>query len=137
MGKKPSNAIFIDTSFIIGLINEQDDHHIEAQNLAKQYQNYHTITTDAILLELGNALAKRFRIQSVTIIHYFLDSPNVTVISLDPFLFKRALAFYQNHQDKSWGLVDCLSFVIMKEMNIINVLTFDRHFTQAGFHQLS
>ncbi len=32
-----------------------------------------------------------------------------------------------------WGLVDCLSFVVMKQHQISVVLSFDRHFIQAGF----
>jgi len=38
--------------------------------------------------------------------------------------------------DKEWGLVDCLSFVIMRERGITEALTPDRHFTRAGFKAL-
>jgi len=40
---------------------------------------------------------------------------------------------YETHQDKTWGLVDCLSFVVMRQHRISVALTFDRHFIQAGF----
>jgi len=43
---------------------------------------------------------------------------------------------YKSYQDKSWSIVDCISFVVMRDMEIINALTFDRHFEQAGFHIL-
>ena len=136
MGQRISDSIFIDTSFIIGLINERDTYHIHAHHLVKQYHGQLFTTTDAVLLEVGNGLAKRFKSQGVEIIHHFLNSPDTTVVPLTPILFKDALVLYETHQDKEWGLVDCLSFVVMRKMNIMNVLGFDRHFSQAGFCQL-
>lgn len=41
------------------------------------------------------------------------------------------------YQDKEWGLVDCISFVVMWEAGVTQVLTFDQHFAQAGFQVLS
>ncbi len=38
--------------------------------------------------------------------------------------------------DKEWGLVDCVSFVVMREHGIEAALTTDRHFIQAGFRAL-
>ena len=38
----------------------------------------------------------------------------------------------RNHR----GLVDCSSFVVMKEMELVDALTADRHFEQAGFNVL-
>ncbi len=43
------------------------------------------------------------------------------------------MEMYQSYDDKTWGLVDCLSFVVMKQMNLTTVLGFDQHFVQAGF----
>jgi hypothetical protein len=33
-------------------------------------------------------------------------------------------------------MVDCISFVVMRQAGITSALTFDRHFEQAGFHPL-
>jgi predicted nucleic acid-binding protein len=35
-----------------------------------------------------------------------------------------------------WGLIDCVSFVVMKELGIIDALSADKHFEQAGFNIL-
>ncbi len=43
---------------------------------------------------------------------------------------------YESYQDKTWGLMDCISFVVMREMKITDALTFDKHFAQAGFNIL-
>jgi predicted nucleic acid-binding protein len=34
-------------------------------------------------------------------------------------------------------LVDCLSFEVMEEMALSKVLSFDHHFTQAGYQRLT
>jgi len=45
----------------------------------------------------------------------------------------KALALYKERTDKAWGLVDCFSFVVMKERRLKVALSFDEHFKQAGF----
>lgn len=91
------------------------------------------ITTDAVLLEIGNALSRIARPEAVKIIEYFQTAPEVTIVSLTPSLFASALHLYTSYQDKTWGLIDCLSFVVMADQQISMALSFDRHFTQAGF----
>jgi hypothetical protein len=44
-----------------------------------------------------------------------------------------ALDYFARYADKSWGLVDCASFVVMQQRGITEAFTSDRHFEQAGF----
>jgi uncharacterized protein len=46
------------------------------------------------------------------------------------------LRFTSRIQDKAWGLVDCISFIVMREAGVNQALTFDQHFVQAGFQAL-
>jgi predicted nucleic acid-binding protein len=43
---------------------------------------------------------------------------------------------FRSRQDKEWGLVDCVSFVVMQNRGIAEALTADEHFHQAGFRSL-
>ena len=45
--------------------------------------------------------------------------------------------YHEKYADKKWGLVDCISFVVMREAGLSEVLTFDQDFEQAGFMVLS
>ena len=128
--------IFVDTWFLVALINKRDQYHTVALQLAQQFDNYPLITTDAILLEFGNALSKNYKKEAVKLIETFLNSDYVEVTRLNPDLFNEALNLYKKHQDKSWGLVDCFSFVVMKKNKVTQALTFDKHFIQAGFQAL-
>jgi predicted nucleic acid-binding protein len=48
-------------------------------------------------------------------------------------LCARAFELYRNRLDKEWGLIDCISFIVMEERGITDALTADDHFRQAGF----
>jgi predicted nucleic acid-binding protein len=127
---------FIDTLFVIALINRRDKYHEQADEMAELYDGQPLLTTDAILLEIGNAMARAFKPEAAQVIEDFLTSEDVEVVRLTPELFERALALYKSRPDKEWGLVDCISFVVMQDAGVTDALTFDRHFAQAGFRAL-
>jgi uncharacterized protein len=133
MVRKMSSPLFIDTGYIIALINANDLYHQQALTWADRYDRHPVLTTDAVLLEVGNALSRFARQEATDVIQYFQTASEATVISLTPELFNSAIDLYAKYQDKTWGLVDCLSFVVMTEQQISTALSFDRHFIQAGF----
>lgn len=94
------------------------------------------LITDTVLLEIGNALVRNYKQQATELIEQFLAADEVEVVSLTPQLFRQALGLYKMYQDKEWGLVDCISFVVMWQTGMSQVLTFDRHFVQASFQVL-
>lgn len=127
---------FIDTLFVVALINRRDTYNAQAVELASLYDGQPLLTTDAVLLEIGNALARAFKREAAEVIKSFLTSQDVQVVRLTPALFEKAFALYQSRLDKEWGLVDCFSFIVMQEAGASDALTFDRHFAQAGFQAL-
>jgi|SRR5580765_5020574 len=129
-------ATFVDTLFVVGFTNDHDQYHEKALELAVSFERQPLITTDAVLLEIGNTLSGRFRQQAIDVINGFFAADEVEIIRLDEALFEKAFDLYKRHSDKSWGLVDCISFIVMKERGIDSALTCDRHFVQAGFRAL-
>lgn len=127
---------FVDTNFLLALINDRDEFHDKAIVLAEQFRGLKLVTTDAVLLEVGNGLARGFRSQAVALFEELETSAESEIVRLDPEIFNSALALYKSHLDKEWGLVDCVSFVAMRERQIPNALTSDKHFVQAGFRTL-
>jgi uncharacterized protein len=131
------DRIFLDTSFIIALINERDQYHAQAEALSFSFANSALLTTGAVLLEIGNALSKEFRAEAASVIKLLSQSARVEVAEIDSKLIEKGLAVYEKYADKKWGLVDCLSFVVMREADITQALTFDKDFEQAGFTVLT
>ena len=128
-----SATTFLDTLFVVALINHRDQYHASATELAAQYEGRAFLTTDAVLLEIGNALARKFKQQAVETIGHLLSSEDVQVVRLTTELFAEAFSLYESHQDKEWGLTDCISFAVMRREGVQEALTFDQHFVQAGF----
>ena len=71
--------------------------------------------------------------KAVTVGDMLLHSPSVRLIHVDEALFYDGWAYFQQYQDKSYSLTDCVSFVVMKRFGLTTAYTFDRHFVQAGF----
>ncbi len=127
---------FLDTLFVIALLNQRDQYHECAAELAVRYEGEQFLTTDTVLLEIGNALAKKYRQEAVEVITHLLTSVDVEVVRLTPALFDESFDLYKAHMDKEWGLIDCISFLVMRQNGIQDALTFDRHFVPAGFCDL-
>lgn len=127
------NRLFIDTGFALATISPRDQYHQRAIELSQKYDGYPLVTTYPIIMELGNAFARNLKPQAIELIEYFFNSSEVTVINIDEEAFQRAFTIYKTRLDKMWGLVDCISFVVMQDENITYALTFDQHFVQGGF----
>jgi uncharacterized protein len=133
------SEVFLDTAYAIALSVESDEHHERAVELAEQLEAHVTrlITTRAVLLEIGNALSKkRYRKAAVELLDALEQDPQVEIVSLSEELFEQTLELFRNRPDKEWGLVDCMSFVVMQERGLTEALTTDEHFDQAGFRHL-
>lgn len=131
--------LFLDTSFAIALSSITDQNHLQAVQLADKIEisKARLVTTQAILLEIGNALSKqRYRIAAIQLLESLEVDPNIEVVLITNDLYLSAFDLYKQRQDKEWGLVDCLSFIVMRNRNITDALTADDHFQQAGFRAL-
>jgi predicted nucleic acid-binding protein len=129
-------AMFIDTVYILGLLNPRDRLHGKAAEMSGTVRGPF-VTSDAILTEVGDALSQRSRrAWSAEAIADLRADPDVTCVCIDAATFAAGLELYRNMADKDWSLTDCFSFVIMRREQITDALTADVHFVQAGFRAL-
>ena len=127
----------VDTFFVLALLNRRDQNHNAAKEFFPRLQTAEEVwITEAILVEIGNALGAINRVAAVNFIKNCYEAPNIRVVSVDTPLLHSALQIYQVHTDKTWGLTDCISFVVMKDQNLTDAVTGDKHFEQAGFRTL-
>jgi predicted nucleic acid-binding protein len=131
--------VFLDTAYAIALSSPRDQHHRKAVELAEHLETNGTklVTTRAVVLEIGNALAKqRYRAAAVALLQSLEQDANIEIVPLTEDVYERGFKLFQQREDKEWGLTDCLSFVIMQEHGLNEALTTDEHFEQAGFRTL-
>ena len=141
MGEKTRlmHSLFLDTAYAIALAIPSDQYHERALALADdlQQERRHVVTTRAVLVEIGNALAREdYRPAAVAYLEALERDPAVEIVSLTDERYLEAFALYRSRMDKGWGLADCISFVVMTERGLTDALTTDRHFVQAGFNAL-
>ena len=91
----------IDTSFVIALVNKRDRFHEQANELARRFDGQPLSVTDAVLLEIGNALSRAFKTEAVEIIDSFILSEDVEIIHLTPGLFSKGLNYTNNTRTKN------------------------------------
>lgn len=130
---------FLDTAYVYALVNTRDEWHTEAlkwqEKLASERRRI--VTTELVLVEIADGLASvRFRTQAVQIIAALQSSPYVEIIAISSALLSDAFSLYRERIDKDWGMTDCVSFVVMRDRGLLEALTADDHFEQAGFRQL-
>jgi uncharacterized protein len=129
------SAVFADTFFYLALLRNDDPAHARA--LASVAINQTIVTTEFILLELGNVCARaEDHADFLAQVAGMRASPRVRIIPLDSRLLDRGLERMATRPDKDWSLTDCISFVVMEDEGIKESLTSDRHFEQAGFTAL-
>ncbi len=131
--------VFLDTAYFIALLANSDKFHLKAHKLSQWVvdNHIHTVTTRAVLLEVGNALSKRRYRQATTMLLASIErNADIEVVPLTESLYAQALELFQSRSDKEWGLVDCVSCIVMQEQGISEVLTADSHFQQMGFRAL-
>lgn len=130
------SAIFIDTVYLLALINPNDAWRAKALEWAARISGP-LVTTDAVLTELADALCRSDRrAWAVAAIRDLRLDPNVEPLPGSSDLFAKGFKLYESRADKDWSLTDCISFVVMRDRKIRQALTADVHFVQAGFEAL-
>ena len=127
---------FGDTSYYLALLIPQDVRHEAARALAVELHRP-VVTSEFILLEVGNYLsAPPGRTKFGPFLRTVFADRFTTVVPASSALLARGIELYQRRADKAWSLTDCISFVVMEDQSIVDALTADHHFEQAGFNVL-
>jgi hypothetical protein len=127
------NDVFADTSYYVALLGLRDQHHAQAVDLARVC-DAQTITTDFVLMEVGNWLSQTAdRPLFLKLLDMLAADPQTTVIPATRDLFEAGCSLFARRMDKGWSLTDCVSFTVMRRQGLEEALTADHHFEQAGF----
>ncbi len=131
--------ICADTNSYVALLSPQDELQVRAKEVSKLILNAGVVTGEWVLTELLNKFAGSGTELRVAAALAAADLRADTAVDVLPFTsasFSEALALYRDRADKRWSLTDCSSVLSMWQQGIHEVLTYDRHFEQAGFQAL-
>jgi predicted nucleic acid-binding protein len=131
------NTVFLDTVGLIALWDETDQWHKAAQQAYAEIRKlrFRGVTTAAVLLECGNAAARRPYRQHVNLLRLQMAAKN-RLIELTDEEWQFAWEAYNRNEAAGAGIVDQSSFVVMRRLGLRTAFTNDSHFTAAGFETL-
>lgn len=127
-------SLFVDTSAIYAGLDADDREHGRAVKIWKSLiQSGELIsTTNYVLVEVTALIQNRIGIEAV---QKFQEDflPLFEIIWIDDSLHRSGMAALLTARRKNLSLVDCVSFEVMRRLDIKSVFTFDYHFKEQGF----
>jgi predicted nucleic acid-binding protein len=73
---------------------------------------------------------------AIELVEELLNNDEVEVYWIDETLHRAAVHLLKARPDKTYSLCDAVSFVLMRQLDIGEALTTDKHFEQEGFERL-
>ena len=130
---------FLDASYLVALEWKDDQWHSEAMAhwATLRLSPKSLVTSSFVIDEVVNFFVSRGHHQrAIKAGDLLLSSGGVDVIWADEELVRAGFEYLRRRGDKRYSLTDCISFVLMNRLEIMEALTFDAHFEQAGFVRL-
>lgn len=132
--------IFIDTSALVALINQEDNSHYKSVAIFTECHdsNVVLVTTDYVISEFFTIMRCTFKKpvkQLVSFINGILVS-EIQLFGITEDVFSEALRVLVSYDDQYFSFTDCVSFIAMNELKTKDVLTTDKHFSVVGFNNL-
>ena len=131
------NDVFLDTVGLLATWEIRDQWHAAAEAAYQKLlgQRRRLVTTPLVLWECGNAAARRPYRQRVNAVRKYLLEEKLLV---EPTVqeIEDAWAAFDRGDAAQAGVVDHVSFVVMRRLGIDEAFTNDAHFEAAGFQVL-
>jgi predicted nucleic acid-binding protein len=125
--------IFVDTSIWYAANVPEDPDHETARRLLLGATSS-LITTDYVVDELLTLLtARRHREIAVDIGEDFWAQRACELVWVATVDIWAAWKVFTDFSDKSWSFTDCVSYAVMKRLEIIESFALDDHFKEFGF----
>src|SRR5687767_839442 len=119
------SPVFADTAFYAAIVNRRDQLHVRAKEAAAKV-TAPIVTTEFVLIETANFCVEgRRRAVYLRLIANLRKAVNVEIVPASSTDFQRGLDLFAARPDKDWSLTDCISFVVMQELELKEALTAD------------
>lgn len=123
-----NKLIFIDSSFIVGLAVKNDKWHKKANKLIPYLNKKVKITCLSVVFESITLINKKLGVDiAKTVYEYIMD--NFIIITEDKTLCDKSMKTLVKYHKLSF--TDSTIVEIMKEMNIIQLISFDNDFDRV------
>jgi uncharacterized protein len=127
-------TVFLDTVGLVALWDADDQWHAAAADAYQKIvaQRNSLITKTCILLECGNTAARRTFRSDVCALRKTLELRDELILPTNDD-WHDAWIGYEKGEANQAGIIDHVSFAVMRRLGIPSAFTNDRHFQAAGF----
>lgn len=97
-------AVFLDTSYVLAYLFEDDIHHATAIKLEQDIRrrNVCITTTHAVVFEILNALSKpRYRATGLQFVSLLQSNPATELVEVSTELLRKGTSLYRQRPDKA------------------------------------
>ena len=131
------SVVFLDTVGLLALWDEDDQWPADAASALARLAGEKTrlVTTTFVLLECGNAAARRPYRLRVNALRQTMAARGEVLAPTDDDS-REAWSAYDRGETNNAGIVDHVSFVVMRRLGLTQAFTNDRHYQAAGFEVL-
>lgn len=125
-------SVFVDTSAIYALLDEDDAHHAEASDVLRRLEGIELVSHAFVVVEASALVGSRLPWEaSVRLLDGIL--PVIAVEAVDAGLWAAAADSYRLSGSARISLVDRTSFAFMRGRGIRRAFAFDEDFVHEGF----
>lgn len=128
--------VFADTQWWVATANPADAYARLAASIVPTLRDATLVTTDEVIIESMGFLSGKGEFQrrrASRLLRAVINNRRIRVEPQSRASLLRGFELFDDRPDKAYSLVDCISMATMREMEITEVLTGDRHFEQEGF----
>lgn len=129
------SPIFVDASAWLAITNRRDQLHSVARSFLDLClgRRVRLATTNWTAYEALSMLKSRAGWEQATHLRSLLDdSRAVDLVRVTEEIELRALDLFFAYRDKTWGVVDCASLIVMEDLGCRQAFGFDHHFVEAS-----
>jgi predicted nucleic acid-binding protein len=128
-------SIFIDTAAFLAVLNVNDRFHAQARNTWSEtlLSDQDLFTSNYVILETTALLQHRFGLEALRVFENEV-LPAIEITWVDRVIHDQGMSALLAANRRDLSLVDCTSFLVIRQTGIENVFTFDSHFREQGFN---
>jgi len=123
--------IFVDSSYYIAIVDKRDQWHGKALKLSNHIENNSIVVSSFIISEIMTEVGRRKGGKAAyNLYNYFTD--NCKIIHIDKHILVESMDIFLKY-DGTLSLADAASIVIMNNMKINRIVSFDSDFDKVDF----
>jgi predicted nucleic acid-binding protein len=126
--------VFVDTSALLAVLDADDTEHTTAKKIWEYLiqSNEVMVCSNYILVETFALVQHRLGMEAVRLLHEDIV-PLLDTVWVDEAVHRAGLSAVLVAWRRKLSLVDCVSFEVMRRLNIRKAFCFDTHFEELGF----